>query len=83
MKFSLNEQELLHLMGVLKLDLKEKSKDIRRCTFDTNEDIVERRIIAYNRSKDLLQRVEEWHSQEAETNHIPATEFGDDADFRV
>ena len=62
------KQELLHLMNVLKTDMKERSKDVRRVTFDTNETLVETRIIAYNRTKDLLQRVEGWYNEEQQVN---------------
>ena len=72
MKVSLSEQELTHLVNVLQSDLKEKSKNIRRVNFDTSESIVENRIIAYNRTKDLLQRVDEWRKSETEMNRNPA-----------
>jgi hypothetical protein len=81
MKIELTEHELTHLVTVLKLDLKEKSKDIRRVNFDTDESLVERRIIAYNRTKDLLQRVDEWRMAEAKANKQVPIE--DDTLFRI
>ena len=84
MKFSLNEQELLHLVGVLKNDLTERGKNIRRVNFDTSEEILENRIISYNRTKDLLQRVEEWYKMVVETHVRDDTPVvGDDDLYHV